>query len=179
MPKYCFLKPPRGSTHLPPASFWGPPWGCFSAAKVHGAPLKSLCGVSVETSSAQCGQSPAPVPKRCHKGSLKATFSDHIHLGSLGLTWNHLESPGLTWIQLHSLGLTWTYLDSLGRTWTHLDSLGFTRTHTRWVKREKPSGRKGKGKWRTWRSRCISTWHRLRAHARTTRNDFPVTGGPA
>ena len=67
---------PTTAAPLPQSNFWGPPLGTFSAVKIHGAPVKLRCGLSVETSSPQWGQRPATVPKRCHKRNLKATFSD-------------------------------------------------------------------------------------------------------
>jgi hypothetical protein len=56
------------------AVFWGTPLGMYSGVQPHGAFVKSLCGVSMETWSPQWGQGFATVPKRCHKRGLKATF---------------------------------------------------------------------------------------------------------
>ena len=105
-----------------------------------------------------------------------------VHLDSLGFTWTHLDSLGLTWTHLDSLGLTWTHLDSLGLTWTHWDSIEFTGTRWYSLREEgKAIGQKGK------RERQLDdVWDAFppsigsaRTHARTTRSDFPVTGGPA
>ena len=71
-----FPQPHGGAAPLPQTSFWGSPWARFSIVTIHGAPVKSRCGVSVETSSPQWDQRPATVPKKCHKSNLTATFSD-------------------------------------------------------------------------------------------------------
>ena len=127
-----------------------------------------------------------------HWDSLGLTWT---HLDSLGLTRTHLDSLALTWTHLDSLGVTWTHLDSLGFTWTHLDSLGFNWTHsdslgltwTHWdsldltgITEGKGKGcprEKGKGKLTGSRFRCISTWHRLRAHDTRHETISPLRGG--
>ena len=115
-------------------------------------------------------------------------------MDSLGFTWTHFDSLGLTWTHLVSLRFTWIHFDSLGFTWTHFNSLGLTGSHLPWThldslgptrekgtppvpKREKgkPAGRKReKGKPRPLQLGLDLTRQPERAHARTTRNDFPV-----
>jgi hypothetical protein len=73
VPKYCLLIAPPGSTPLPLYACRGPLWACFSIAEIHGETVKSQCRLSVETSSSKWDQSPAAVPKRCHK-KMKSHF---------------------------------------------------------------------------------------------------------
>ena len=111
-----------------------------------------------------------------HWDSLGFTW---IRLDALGLTWSHCDSSGLTWIQLHSLGLTWTYLnlDSLRLTWTHLDSLELTDLTEGNGKSHRAERGKGNGAPDV-RDAFAPGIGPARTHAHTTRNDFPVTGGP-
>ena len=108
-----------------------------------------------------------------------------FHLVSLDFTWSHLVSLGLTWFHLVSLGFTWSRMVSLGFTCFHLfqnyfhfSSLGFTWTHLvsldRGKKEKHGVPKREKGKRPRSKLGLDLTRQPERAHARTTRNDFPV-----
>ena len=115
---------------------------------------------------------------------------------SLGLTWIHLDSLGFIWIHWSSLGFTLTHLDSLGLTFVSLRyHVEFTSTSLRshlakvsqgkgnvWSHKEKGKGHwekreKGKGARMSFSLGFLFTSRNRAAHARTKRNDFPVSGG--
>ena len=116
----------------------------------------------------------------------------------LGFTWTHseshlthLDSLDPTWTPLGSVDLTRSHLDLLDLTWTYFDSLALklsmgkgthklAREKGKSVHKGKGKGRRGireKGKRGGSDLKRISTLPPHRAHARTRRNNFPVTGG--
>ena len=128
-----------------------------------------------------------------------------IHLISFEFTWCHLSSVDFIWFHFSSFGSTWFHLISCEFIWFHVNSLDFIWIHFFMVltrekgtyactrekgktgaikgKRERPARHKGKGKeharrfgWNLTRPSTART--HVRTHG-TTRNDLPVTGGPA
>ena len=125
-----------------------------------------------------------------------------FHLNSLDVIWVQLISFDFTLVHLVSRDFIWYHVISFDFMWIHLISFeSFSSWCSQWKrehmlaqgKREKLAGQKGKGKGRPrhkgkgkehdgrfgWNLTRPST---ARTHVRThgtTRNDFPVTGGPA
>ena len=128
-----------------------------------------------------------------------------FHLNSHYVIWVQLISFDFIWFHFSSFGFTRFHLISCDFIWFHMNSLDFiwinffivlTREKGTYActrgkgkagaikgKRERPAGHKGKGKehvrrfgWNLTRPSTART--HVRTHG-TTRNDFPVTGGPA